>query len=132
METVCTFVFVLVVLMTLHQNLRNNRSQAISSIAIGASYSGMLALSGFNANGVLNPALAFAMGVCSNWWPNFFPANSYLTANTTVLTMVKSVSPLLGGVLAGLLFIVQRRQLEKKEDTPASNDVLRGSFFIMT
>lgn len=132
METVCTFVFVLVVLMTLHQNLKNNRSQAISSIAIGASYSGMLALSGFNANGVLNPALAFAMGVCSNWWPNFSPANSYLTANTTVLTMVKSVSPLLGGVLAGLLFIVQRRQLEKKEDTPASNDVLRGSFFIMT
>jgi hypothetical protein len=37
-----------------------------------------------------------------------------------------------GGVLAGLLFILQRKQMERKEDTPASNDVLRGSFFIMT
>ncbi len=73
METVCTFVFVLVVLMTLYMNLKSNRHTAITSVAIGASYSGMLALSGFNANGVLNPALAFAMGVCSNWFPDYPP-----------------------------------------------------------
>jgi hypothetical protein len=40
---------------------------AVSGIAIAASYTGMLALDGVMANGVLNPAIAFAMGVYGHW-----------------------------------------------------------------
>lgn len=90
----------------------------------------MLYLSAFGANGVLNPAVAFSMGVSSTIWPDYTPNQPYYLPNSPKLTMVKTLSPLFGGLLAGLFFIMTRKQLEKKEGIAASNDILRGSFFV--
>lgn len=69
MEICCTFVFVLVTLVTLRIEMRKEFSGniAISAIAIGASYSGLLALDGMVANGVMNPAIAWALAVEGQW-----------------------------------------------------------------
>ena len=69
MEICCTFVFVLVTLVTLRSDMRKefSGSIAISAIAIGASYSGLLALDGMVANGVMNPAIAWALAVEGQW-----------------------------------------------------------------
>jgi len=107
METWCTFVFVLVFLITTHKNLKKTQNQsrdlAISGITIAASYVGMLYLDGFVSNGVLNPAVALALGIEGNWQPAY---ENGFSSNTNNLTLLKSLSPLLGGVLAGLMFIV--------------------------
>lgn len=95
----------LVCLVTLHRGIKNDVSGtvAISAIAIGASYTGLLALDGMVANGVMNPAIALALALEGELFPAY-PSAAF-TANTVGLNLIKVLSPLAGGVLAGVMFI---------------------------
>jgi glycerol uptake facilitator-like aquaporin len=68
METFCTFHFVLLTLVIIHQTMRqsslsNKRDATLSGIAIAASYIGFLALDATVSTGVMNPALSVALAL---------------------------------------------------------------------
>ncbi len=72
-------------------------------MAISASYAGLLALDGMVSNGVMNPAVALALGVEGQIFPAYPSAN--FAPNLTNLNLIKVLTPFAGGVLAGIMFI---------------------------
>ena len=135
MDTWCTFVFVLVVLITLHQNMRHaavqqSREYAIAGIPIAAAYMGMLGLSGFVSANVLNPAVAMAIIVEPKFWYSF-QLEAQALAEVPDRDWNKCLTPFLGGLLAGVFFLLQKKLINKHELNHMS-DILRGSVNVST
>ena len=131
METLCTFLFVLVFLVISHQNItqeaqKKTRDPAVSGIAISATYVGLLAFDGTVSTGVLNPAIAFALVLyqkIGNWQSQ---PNATILTDETRLNLNKCITPFLGGILAAILFLWQKTMMVNKE-LNYSKDALRGS-----
>jgi hypothetical protein len=89
-----------------------NKQNSFYMISVACVYMAMLALDFPIATGVLNPALGAAITTQGNIWQLYTVAMN--GENSFDVSMIKCFVPFLGGFLAGLLFLYQRKLLELK------------------
>ena len=130
MDMICSFVFVLVVLVTFHQSMRQQsmgmpRENCITGIPRAGTYMACLALSAQVSLNILNPAIAFAIIM----EPIIFGA-SYETGvplpPIEKIQVNKALTPFIGGLLASLVFFGQKKIIEGRAIN-YSKDFVRGS-----
>jgi len=128
-DMICSFIFVLVVLITFHQSIKqqsmgNARENCITGIPIAGTYMACLALSAQTSLNILNPALASAIIMepiifGDSYSPPLVALQSGTLAN-------KALSPFVGALVAALVFLGQKSIIDSRYIN-YSKDFVRGS-----